>query len=156
MESKYMKDTEDALLKTYNRFPVVVERGEGVYVYDTEGKKYLDFTAGIAVCSLGYSNEEYKNTLKQQIDKIMHTSNLYYNTACGEAAEVDNLRKIQTMQKVRKIRRRKLRETAKRLRRKVRSLLLFASMCVARPRAQGSMNCMKEPGSMMRLKRPGA
>ena len=98
MENKYMKDTEDALLKTYNRFPVVVEHGEGVYVYDTEGKKYLDFTAGIAVCSLGYSNEEYKNALKSQIDKIMHTSNLYYNTACGEAAEA--LRDISGMDKV--------------------------------------------------------
>ncbi|MCB7305168.1 aspartate aminotransferase family protein [Bariatricus massiliensis] len=98
MENKYIHDTEDALLKTYNRFPVVVEHGEGVYVYDTEGKKYLDFTAGIAVCSLGYSNEEYKNALKSQIDKIMHTSNLYYNTACGEAAEA--LKDICGMDKV--------------------------------------------------------
>lgn len=98
MENRYVHDTEDALLKTYNRFPVVLDHGEGVYLYDTEGKKYLDFAAGIAVCSLGYSNEEYKEALKSQIDKIMHTSNLYYNTSCGDAAEA--LRDICGMDKV--------------------------------------------------------
>lgn len=98
MENKYIHDTEDALLKTYNRFPVVLDHGEGVYLYDTEGKKYLDFTAGIAVCSLGYSNDEYKKALKDQIDKLMHTSNLYYNTSCGEAAE--GLKEITGMDKV--------------------------------------------------------
>lgn len=98
MENKYMQDTENGLLKTYNRFPIVIDHGEGVYIYDTEGKKYLDFTAGIAVCSLGYSNDDYKNALKDQIDKMMHTSNLYYNTTCGQAAEA--LKKVSGMDKV--------------------------------------------------------
>lgn len=73
-------------MKTYNRFPIVLERGEGVCLYDTGGKEYLDFGAGIAVCALGYSNEQYKNALKGQIDQLMHTSNLFYNTPAVEAA----------------------------------------------------------------------
>ena len=64
----YMEETNSELVHTYNRFPVVLDHGEGVYLYDTEGKKYLDFAAGIAVCGLGYSNEEYKTALKNQID----------------------------------------------------------------------------------------
>ena len=83
----YMERADQVLLKTYNRFPVVFEKGEGVYLYDTEGKKYLDFAAGIAVFALGYGNEDYKNALKDQIDKIIHTSNLYYNIPAVEAAE---------------------------------------------------------------------
>lgn len=83
----YMERADQVLLKTYNRFPVVFEKGEGVYLYDTEGKKYLDFAAGIAVFALGYGNEAYKNALKDQIDKILHTSNLYYNIPAVEAAE---------------------------------------------------------------------
>ncbi|MBR5047038.1 MAG: aspartate aminotransferase family protein [Eubacterium sp.] len=83
----YMNRAEEVILKTYNRFPVVFERGEDVYLIDMEGKKYLDFGAGIAVSALGYSNEEYKNALKDQIDKMIHTSNLYYNKPAVEAAE---------------------------------------------------------------------
>ena len=83
----YMEETNLELVHTYNRFPVVLDHGEGVYLYDTEGKKYLDFAAGIAVCGLGYSNEEYKTALKNQIDLLTHTSNLYYNTTCGKAAK---------------------------------------------------------------------
>lgn len=83
----YMERADQVLLKTYNRFPVVFEKGEGVYLYDTEGKKYLDFAAGIAVFALGYGNEAYKIALKDQIDKILHTSNLYYNIPAVEAAE---------------------------------------------------------------------
>ena len=82
----YMKQADQVLMKTYNRFPVVFEKGEGVYPYDIEGKKYLDFAAGIAVFSLGYGNETYKQALKDQIDKILHTSNLYYNVPAVEAA----------------------------------------------------------------------
>lgn len=78
---------EEYILKTYNRFPVVLDRGEGVYLYDTEGKKYLDFAAGIAVFALGYGNTEYNDSLKAQIDKLLHTSNLYYNQPAVEAAE---------------------------------------------------------------------
>lgn len=53
----YMNRAEQVIMKTYNRFPVVFEKGKGVYLYDTEGKKYLDFAAGIAVFALGYGNE---------------------------------------------------------------------------------------------------
>ena len=81
-----MEKAEQALLHTYNRFPVVLERGEGVYLYDIDGKKYLDFAAGIAVFSLGYNNKKYNDALKAQIDKLIHTSNLFYNTPAIEAA----------------------------------------------------------------------
>ncbi len=85
--TEYMERGEDVILHTYNRFPVVFEKGDGVYLYDTEGKKYLDFAAGIAVFALGYNNKAYNDALKDQIDKIIHTSNLYYNITMVEAAE---------------------------------------------------------------------
>lgn len=84
---EYIERAENAVLHTYNRFPVVFDHGEGVYLYDLEGKKYLDFGAGIAVFSLGYGNQEYNEALKNQIDKLLHTSNLYYNVPMIEAAE---------------------------------------------------------------------
>ena len=96
--NEYMKETNEALLHTYNQFPVVLERGEGAYLYDTEGKKYLDFAAGYAVSSLGYADKELNDALKEQIDKIFHTSNLYYNTACGKAAE--DLKRITVMARI--------------------------------------------------------
>ncbi len=83
----WMEQAESHILHTYNRYPVVLDHGEGVYLYDTEGKKYLDFAAGIAVQALGYGNQEYKDALKGQIDKLTHTSNLYYNQPSIEAAE---------------------------------------------------------------------
>ncbi len=86
-EKEYMDLGEQYFIHTYNRFPVVIEKGEDVYVYDVTGKKYLDFAAGIAVSALGYSNDAYKEALKQQVDKILHTSNLYYNVPSIEAAE---------------------------------------------------------------------
>lgn len=86
-KESYMQKTEESLLHTYNRFPVVLDHGEGVYLYDTDGKKYLDFAAGIAVQALGYGNKEYNDALKGQIDKLMHTSNLYYNVPTMEAAQ---------------------------------------------------------------------
>lgn len=82
-----MERAEQVILHTYNRFPVVLEKGEGVRLYDTEGKEYLDFAAGIAVFALGYHHPEYSKALKEQIDKIIHTSNLYYNVPMTEAAE---------------------------------------------------------------------
>ena len=78
---------ETYLLKTYNRYPIVLDRGEGMYLYDMDGKSYLDFAAGIAVFALGYNNQEYNDALKGQIDKILHTSNLYYNEPAIEAAK---------------------------------------------------------------------
>lgn len=83
----YMEKAENTLLHTYNRFPIVFDYGKDVYLYDTDGKEYLDFAAGIAVCSLGYSNRTYTESLKNQIDKLLHTSNLYYNEPTAQAAE---------------------------------------------------------------------
>lgn len=85
--NSYMEEAEEVILHTYNRFPVVFERGDGVYLEDTQGKKYLDFAAGIAVFALGYHYPGYDAALKNQIDKIIHTSNLYYNVPMGEAAK---------------------------------------------------------------------
>ena len=75
------------LLHTYNRYQIVLDKGEGVHLYDIEGKEYLDFAAGIAVFALGYGNKEYNDALKDQIDKIIHTSNYYYNVPAIEAAQ---------------------------------------------------------------------
>lgn len=96
--STYIEQTERDLVHTYNRFPIVLDRGEGVYLYDTEGKKYLDFAAGIAVCGLGYGNKELNDVLKNQVDLLMHTSNLYYNTTCGKAAQA--LKEVSQMDRV--------------------------------------------------------
>lgn len=82
----FIDSAEQHILHTYNRNQIVLERGEGVYLYDTDGCKYLDFAAGIAVQALGYGNKEYNDALKQQIDKLIHTSNLYYNAPIIEAA----------------------------------------------------------------------
>lgn len=96
--NEYMKMTEENLLHTYNCFPITLDRGDGVYLYDTDGKKYLDFMAGIAVSGLGYGNVELKNALKEQIDNLLHSSNLYYNTTCGKAAEA--LRRASGMDRI--------------------------------------------------------
>ncbi len=85
--NEYMSRTEEYVLHTYNRFPVVFDHGKGVRLYDTDGKEYLDFAAGIAVYALGYGNQKYNDALKDQIDKIIHTSNLYYHVPLMEAAE---------------------------------------------------------------------
>lgn len=80
-----IEESEVNILHTYNRFPVVLDHGEGVYLYDVEGKKYLDFAAGIAVNALGYHYPGYDEALKDQIDKLIHVSNLYYNQPVIEA-----------------------------------------------------------------------
>ena len=85
--NEYIDRAEQVILHTYNRFPVVMEKGEGVYLYDVTGKKYLDFGSGIGVFALGYNHPGYNEALKDQIDKIIHTSNLYYNVPAIEAAE---------------------------------------------------------------------
>lgn len=86
-KESYIKDAEESILHTYNRFQVVFDHGEGVYLYDTDGKEYLDFAAGIAVQAFGYHNREYCEALKVQVDKLMHTSNLYYNEPIINAAK---------------------------------------------------------------------
>lgn len=82
-----ISQAEQYILHTYNRYQIALDKGEGVYLYDAEGKKYLDFAAGIAVFALGYQDKEYNDALKEQIDKLIHTSNLYYNQPAAEAAE---------------------------------------------------------------------
>ncbi len=98
MMKQYIEEAEAALLHTYNRYPVVLDRGDGVYLYDIEGKKYLDFAAGIGVFALGYRNEKYNDALKDQIDKLIHTSNYYYNIPAIEAAK--KLKKASGMDRV--------------------------------------------------------
>ncbi len=95
---EYINEAETALLHTYNRYQIVFDKGEGVYLYDIEGKKYLDFVSGIAVFALGYQNKEYNDALKAQIDKIIHTSNYYYNMPAIEAAK--KLKEVSGMDRV--------------------------------------------------------
>ena len=78
---------EQVLMHTYSRYQIVLDHGDGVYLYDTDGRKYLDFGAGIAVFALGYNNKEYNDALKNQIDKLIHTSNYFYNEPAVFAAE---------------------------------------------------------------------
>ena len=87
MMQKYIDEAEKALLHTYNRYQIVLDHGDGVYLYDLDGKKYLDFVSGIAVFALGYNNKSYNDALKKQIDKLLHTSNYYYNVPAIEAAK---------------------------------------------------------------------
>jgi acetylornithine/N-succinyldiaminopimelate aminotransferase len=95
---EYIEQAEKDLLHTYNRYQIVWDKGDGMYMYDIEGKKYLDFVAGIAVFALGYNNKEYNDALKAQIDKVIHTSNYYYNVPAIEAAK--KLKKISQMDRV--------------------------------------------------------
>lgn len=83
---EYIDEAERDLLHTYNRFQIVLDHGDGVHLYDMDGKEYLDFCAGIAVFALGYNNQRYNDALKAQIDKLIHTSNYYYNVPAIEAA----------------------------------------------------------------------
>jgi len=83
----YIEEAESALLHTYNRYQIVLDKGDGVYLYDTDGKKYLDFMAGIAVFAFGYNNKAYNDAIKEQVDKLIHTSNYFYNVPAVEAAK---------------------------------------------------------------------
>ena len=75
------------LLPTYNRYPVAVERGKGVFLFDFEGKKYLDFVAGLGVNALGHAHPRIVKTIREQAAKVIHLSNLYYNEYQGQLAE---------------------------------------------------------------------
>ena len=86
-KQQYIDRAEHALYKVYNRFPVVFDHGEGVKLYDTDGQEYLDFGAGIAVMGLGYSCDEVKNAVKEQMGKLPHISNLFYNEPAISAGE---------------------------------------------------------------------
>lgn len=95
---QYIEEAEAALLHTYNRYQIVWDKGDGMYLYDIEGKKYLDFVSGIAVFALGYNNKAYNDALKAQIDKVIHTSNYFYNIPAIEAAK--KLKKVSGMDRV--------------------------------------------------------
>ena len=84
---QYIDKAEQYLIHTYNRYQIVLEKGDGVYLYDVDGNKYLDFTSGIAVYALGYNNKELNDALKAQVDKLLHTSNFFYSPSLGVAAE---------------------------------------------------------------------
>ena len=98
MMKEYIEQAEKDLLHTYNRYQIVLDRGEGVHLYDIEGKEYLDFCAGIAVFALGYGHKGFNDVLKAQIDKLTHTSNYYYNVPAIEAAR--KLKKATGMDRV--------------------------------------------------------
>ncbi len=93
-----IRDAEQVLYKTYNRFPVIFDHGDGVHLYDSEGKEYLDFGAGIAVVGLGYNDPEYTQALTGQAEKLLHTSNLFYNQPAVDAGQ--KLLKASQMDKV--------------------------------------------------------
>lgn len=97
-KQEYIDRAEAGFYKTYNRYPVVFDHGNGVYLYDTEGNEYLDFGAGIAVMGLGYNDAEYNEAVKSQIDQLTHISNLFYNIPSVEAG--DKLLKASGMDKV--------------------------------------------------------
>ena len=82
-----VEEAKQVLMPMYNRFEIVLDHGLGVYLYDTKGKQYLDFGAGIAVNALGYGNKTYNDALKAQMDQLLHTSNLFYNQPSIEAAK---------------------------------------------------------------------
>ena len=86
------------LLQTYNRYPLVIERGKGVFLYDLEGKKYLDFVAGLGVNALGHAHPRVLKTIREQTAKVVHLSNLYYNQYQGALAE--KLCRLSGMQRV--------------------------------------------------------
>ncbi len=87
MMQQYIDQAEEYILHTYNRYQVVFDHGDGVNLYDTDGKEYLDFVSGIGVFALGYNNKKYNDAVKAQVDKILHTSNYYYNVPAAEAAK---------------------------------------------------------------------
>ena len=89
---------EQQLLKTYNRYPVVFDRGNGVTLYDTEGNAYLDFFSGIGVQGLGHHYPGLQEAVKEQVDKLWHTSNYFYNEPAIEASE--KLLKVSQMERV--------------------------------------------------------
>ncbi len=96
--NKRIERAEAALLHTYNRYPIVFDRGEGMYMYDVEGKKYLDFYSGIAVLALGHHYPGYDEAVKEQVDKLLHISNYFYNEPAAEAAEL--LKKVSGLDRV--------------------------------------------------------
>src|SRR6516162_567928 len=75
------------LLQTYNRYPVAFERGKGVFLYDLEGNRYLDFVSGLGVNALGHAHPRIVKTIREQASRLVHVSNLYYHEYQGRLAE---------------------------------------------------------------------
>ena len=73
---------------TYGRFPLEIERGSGARLWDTNGREYIDLGAGIAVNTFGYSDSIWAEAVKNQVDKLQHTSNLYYTEPCARLAKM--------------------------------------------------------------------
>lgn len=88
MTNQIISRSEESIIHMYNRHNIVMERGDGMYLYDVEGRQYLDFCSGIGVYALGYNDKEFNDSLKQQIDLILHTSNLFYNVPTADAVEL--------------------------------------------------------------------
>ncbi len=82
-----MQLTDEHILATYARFPIALEHGEGATLYDFDGKRYVDFAAGIGVCSLGYGNESWLDAIVSQAKKLQHVSNLYYTEPAAQLAK---------------------------------------------------------------------
>ena len=80
--------TENFVMKTYNRFPVVFVKGRGSWLYDDKGKKYLDMLAGIAVCNLGHCHPAVSDAICDQARKLIHVSNLFHIETQAELAEL--------------------------------------------------------------------
>ena len=84
---KVIKRDNEYVLHTYNRNPIALEKGHGLYAEGPEGQKYLDFTSGIGVNSLGYCDLTWAEAVSEQAHKLQHTSNLYYTAPCGKLAK---------------------------------------------------------------------
>jgi predicted acetylornithine/succinylornithine family transaminase len=87
-KDKVMKAYNEYILPTYERYPVVFIKGEGKYLYDSEGKKYLDFFSGLSVCNFGHCNKRIIDKVVVQLRRLIHTSNLYYNQQQALLAEL--------------------------------------------------------------------
>jgi len=87
-KDKVMKAYNEYILPTYERYPVVFIRGEGKFLYDSEGKKYLDFFSGLSVCNFGHCNKRIIDKVVVQLRRLIHTSNLYYNQQQALLAEL--------------------------------------------------------------------
>jgi predicted acetylornithine/succinylornithine family transaminase len=88
LQGQWIKRGEKVIMNTYSRFPIVLNEGKGTLVRDVDGKEYLDFVGGIAVNTLGYGDEELTEALYDQMKKMMHCSNLYWNMPGIEVAEI--------------------------------------------------------------------
>jgi acetylornithine/N-succinyldiaminopimelate aminotransferase len=86
-EQEVIQRERQFLLQTYNRYPLVIARGKGVFLFDLDGKRYLDFVAGLGVNALGHAHPRVVKTIREQCARAIHLSNLYYNEYQGLLAE---------------------------------------------------------------------